>query len=90
MEANFTLRPLYHRGWSPPLPTEYDAGWISESVWSFGDEKHLMSLPRIETGFLDLPPCNPDDNEDVKFTGEWYNYNKNHIELSCRRAKNLA
>jgi hypothetical protein len=40
----FTPRPLF--SWErTPIPTEQDAGWAPEPVWSFGRTENLLPLP---------------------------------------------
>ena len=43
----------------PPYPheithisTKYGAMWAPEPVWAFGDEKGLLSLPKLEPGIF--------------------------------------
>jgi len=34
------------------IPAKYEAVWAPEPVWTFEDEKNLLSLPKLEPGIF--------------------------------------
>jgi hypothetical protein len=45
--VNITLWPLYPRE-RTPVHVEEEAGWASEAIWTFGEEKRVLHLPGFE------------------------------------------
>lgn len=51
--VSLNLQPLYPLE-KTPVTFEYEAVRDTETFWTFGEEKHFLTLPRFESWFVEI------------------------------------